>query len=126
MHFGEYEDGKSFGAYWVKKGHLVGSFLEGGTKEEYETISKATQLKPAVTIDLEELEREGLGFAHTVVSQQKVPEVKDIPSAEMVKQSASVVMIKKPLYVWHAATGVVVAASVAAFAFWYGRRRRRW
>ena len=90
------------------------------------THSKATQLKPAVTIDLEELEREGLGFAHTVVSQQKVPEVKDIPSAEMVKQSASVVMIKKPLYVWHAATGVVVAASVAAFAFWYGRRRRRW
>ncbi|KAG7559020.1 FAD/NAD(P)-binding domain [Arabidopsis thaliana x Arabidopsis arenosa] len=126
VHFGEYEDGKSFGAYWVKKGHLVGSFLEGGTKEEYETISKATQLKPAVTIDLEELEREGLGFAHTVVSQQKVPEVKDIPSAEMVRQSASVVMIKKPLYVWHAATGVVVAASVAAFAFWYGRRRRRW
>lgn len=122
VHFGEYEDGKSFGAYWVKKGHLVGSFLEGGTKEEYETISKATQLKPAVT-DLEALGREGLEFGQTVVSQQKV---KDVSSSEMVRQSSRVVMMEKPLHIWHAATGVVVAASVAAFAFWYGRRRRRW
>ncbi|VVB04264.1 unnamed protein product [Arabis nemorensis] len=125
MHFGEYEDGKSFGAYWVKKGYLVGSFLEGGSKEDYETISKATQLKPAVT-DLEALGREGLGFAQTVVSQQKVTKVKDVPSSEMVRQSSGVVMMEKPLHIWHAATGVVVAASVAAFAFWYGRRRRRW
>lgn len=124
VHFGEYEDGKAFGAYWVKKGHLVGSFLEGGTKEEYETISKATKLKPAVT-DLEELGR-GLEFAQTVVSQQIAAEVKDVQSSEMVRQSSRVVMMDKPLHLWHAATGVVVAASVAAFAFWYGRRRRRW
>lgn len=125
VHFGDYEEGKQFGAYWVKKGHLVGSFLEGGTKEEYEIISKATQLKPAVT-DLEELEREGLKFAQTIVSEQKVPEVKDVPSSKLVRQCSRVVVMEKPLYVWHAATGVVVAASVAAFAFWYGRRRRRW
>uniref|UniRef100_A0A1J3H9R2 monodehydroascorbate reductase (NADH) n=1 Tax=Noccaea caerulescens TaxID=107243 RepID=A0A1J3H9R2_NOCCA len=124
VHFGEYEDGKAFGAYWVKKGHLVGSFLEGGTKEEYETISKATKLKPAVT-DLEELGR-GLEFAQTVVSQQIAAEVKDVQRSEMVRQSSRVVMMDKPLHLWHAATGVVVAASVAAFAFWYGRRRRRW
>lgn len=126
VHFGEYEDGKAFGAYWVKKGHLVGSFLEGGTKEEYETISKATQLKPAV-IDLEELGRGGLEFAQTAVSQQIAAEVKNASSSEMVRQSSRVVMMDaKPLHLWHAATGVVVAASVAAFAFWYGRRRRRW
>uniref|UniRef100_A0A1J3K6I5 monodehydroascorbate reductase (NADH) n=1 Tax=Noccaea caerulescens TaxID=107243 RepID=A0A1J3K6I5_NOCCA len=124
VHFGEYEDGKAFGAFWVKKGHLVGSFLEGGTKEEYETISKATKLKPAVT-DLEELGR-GLEFAQTVVSQQIDAEVKDVQRSEMVRQSSRVVMMDKPLHLWHAATGVVVAASVAAFAFWYGRRRRRW
>ncbi|CAN7044915.1 hypothetical protein BRARA_B03313 [Brassica rapa] len=128
VHFGEYEDGKVFGAYWVKEGHLVGCFLEGGTKEQYETISKATQLKPAVT-DMEELEREGLGFTQTVVSQQVVTEVKDVPSSEIVRQTSrvvSLVTVEKPLHVWHAVTGVVVAASVTAFAFWYGRRRRRW
>ncbi|CAA7046613.1 unnamed protein product [Microthlaspi erraticum] len=124
VHFGEFEEGKAFGAYWVKKGHLVGSFLEGGTKEEYETISKATKLKPAV-IDLEELGR-GLEFAQTVVSQQIAAEVKEVQRSEMVRQSSGAVMMDKPLHLWHAATGVVVAASVAAFAFWYGRRRRRW
>ncbi|KAF3540013.1 hypothetical protein F2Q69_00024560 [Brassica cretica] len=128
VHFGEYEDGEVFGAYWVKEGHLVGCFLEGGTKEQYETISKATQLKPAVT-DMEKLEREGLGFTQTVVSQQVVTEVKDVLSSEIVRQTSrvvSLVTVEKPLHVWHAVTGVVVAASVTAFAFWYGRRRRRW
>ncbi|CAH8309213.1 unnamed protein product [Eruca vesicaria subsp. sativa] len=127
VHFGEYEEGKVFGAYWVKEGHLVGTFLEGGTKEEYETISKVTQLKPVV-MDMEELEREGLGFAERVVSQPVVEEVKEVvvQSSEVVKQVARVVTMEKPVHVWHAATGVVVAVSVAAFAFWYGRRRRRW
>ncbi|KAL0792651.1 hypothetical protein Bca101_064028 [Brassica carinata] len=127
VHFGDYEEGRVFGAYWVKEGHLVGSFLEGGTKEEYETISKAIQLRPAVG-DMEELGREGLGFAETVVSQPVVPEVTDVQSSVMVRQaSIRVVVMEKPLHVWHAVTGVVVAASVAAFAFWYGRKRsRKW
>ncbi|XP_010554049.1 PREDICTED: monodehydroascorbate reductase 4, peroxisomal [Tarenaya hassleriana] len=128
VHFGDYENGKVFGAYWVKKGQLVGSFLEGGTKEEYEDIAKAARLKPAVT-DLEELGEKGLGFAKRVVEEQTVP---DAGGGETLKQSSSstssaaVVVMEKPLHVWNAAAGVVVAASVAAFAFWYGRRRRRW
>ncbi|KAL8193526.1 hypothetical protein R6Q57_026661 [Mikania cordata] len=36
------------------------------------------------------------------------------------------VVLEKPVYPWHAAAGVVAAASIAAFAYWYGRRRRRW
>lgn len=124
VHFGDYENGKAFGAYWVKKGQLVGSFLEGGTKEEYEAISNATWLKPAV-IDLEELGKQGLGFAQSVVSQQ-VPEAGDFPGGGAVRQSSAAVVMEKPLHIWNAAAGVAVAASVAAFAFWYGRRRRRW
>ncbi|RVW46611.1 Monodehydroascorbate reductase 4, peroxisomal [Vitis vinifera] len=64
VHYGDFS-GSTFGAYWVSKGQLVGSFLEGGTKEEYEAIAKATKLKPDVE-DLAELERQGLGFALAV------------------------------------------------------------
>ncbi|KAF4381566.1 monodehydroascorbate reductase 4, peroxisomal [Cannabis sativa] len=117
IHFGDFS-GSTFGAYWVHKGHLVGSFLEGGTKEEYETIAKATRLKPAIE-DIAELERRGLGFALAI--SQKPPEstVAAIPQPDFALQ--------KTLYPWHATAGVLVAASVAAFAYWYGRRRhRRW
>ncbi|WP_247964435.1 hypothetical protein, partial [Escherichia coli] len=34
VHFGDFS-GNTFGAYRVNKGHLVVSFLEGGSKEEY-------------------------------------------------------------------------------------------
>ncbi|KAL3526410.1 hypothetical protein ACH5RR_011066 [Cinchona calisaya] len=119
VHFGDFS-GKTFGAYWINKGHLVGSFLEGGTKEEYEVIAKATRLKPAVE-DLGEVERQGLGFALTATQQPS----SSSPSQSVDAGSSSLV-IKKPLYAWHATAGVIVAASVAAFAYWYGRRRRRW
>lgn len=120
VHFGDFDDGKTIGAYWVSKGQLVGSFLEGGTKEEYEAIARATRLKPVVQ-DLAELERLGLDFAASVVSLttlQQTPSGPDIDPPNLV--------VEKPLYVWHATAGVVVAASVAAFAYWYGRRRKRW
>lgn len=116
VHFGDFS-GTTFGAYWVSKGHLVGSFLEGGTKEEYEALAKATRLKPVVE-DLAELERQGLGFA--LSSSQK-----PLPSPP-VTVSSSDLIVEKPLYAWHATAGVIVAASIAAFAYWYGRRRRRW
>lgn len=41
IHFGDFS-GSSFGAYWVHKGQLVGSFLEGGTKEQYEAIAQVS------------------------------------------------------------------------------------
>lgn len=117
VHFGDYS-GPTFGAYWINKGHLVGSFLEGGTKEEYEAIAKATRLKPEVE-DITELESQGLAFA-LAVSKQPLPEP---PPVEVSNTS---LVLETPLYAWHATAGVVVAASVAAFAYWYGRRRKRW
>ncbi|XP_030530800.1 monodehydroascorbate reductase 4, peroxisomal [Rhodamnia argentea] len=118
IHFGDFS-GSKFGAYWVSKGHLVGSFLEGGTKEDYEAIAKATRLKPAID-DSAMLETQGLSFALAVSQKPSA-----VPPVE-ISSSTSTVVLKKPVYVWHATAGVVVAASVAAFAYWYGRRRRRW
>ncbi|KAK7266073.1 hypothetical protein RIF29_18713 [Crotalaria pallida] len=109
--------GTTFGAYWVSKGHLVGAFLEGGTKEEYEAIAKATRLRPEIE-DLGELERQGLGFA--VTTSQK-----PLPVSLPVDVRASDILLEKPLFAWHATAGVILAASIAAFAYFYGRRRRR-
>ncbi|XWS44168.1 hypothetical protein CRYUN_Cryun15aG0021200 [Craigia yunnanensis] len=116
VYFGDYS-GSTLGAYWISKGHLVGSFLEGGTKEEYEALSNATRLKPAIE-DLAELGRQGLNFALTV-SKKPQP----TPPIEV---SSSSLVLEKSVYAWHATAGVVLATSIAAFAYWYGRRRRRW
>ncbi|PPS17580.1 hypothetical protein GOBAR_AA02997 [Gossypium barbadense] len=117
VHFGDYL-GTKFGAYWINNGHLVGSFLEGGTEDEFEAIANATQLKPAVD-DLAEVGRQGLNFAMTGNKQIK----SHTPSIEAGTSSP---VVETPIYPWHATAGVAVAASVAAFAYWYGRRRRRW
>lgn len=120
VHFGDFS-GSSFGAYWVNKCHIVGSFLEGGSKEEYEAIAKITRLKPAIE-DLADLERRGLGFALTF-SHKAEP----LSEAVVVSSgSGSAIVMEKPLHAWHATAGVFLAASIAAFAYWYGRRRRRW
>lgn len=117
IHFGDFS-GSAFGAYWVNKGHLVGSFLEGGTKDEYEAIAKATRLKPAIE-NISELERQGLGFALAI--SQKPPQ----PTVPVNVRETDLI-VGKPIYAWHATAGVALAASIAAFAYWYGRRRRRW
>ncbi|KAL9235257.1 hypothetical protein vseg_010032 [Gypsophila vaccaria] len=116
VHFGDYS-GNRFGAYWVKDGRLVGSFLEGGDKEEYEALARVTNLKPSVG-NLAELEKEGLSFCVHIFKNTPPPPPLDVG------MSASVVT--KPVYIWHASAGIVFAASIAAFAYWYGRRRRRW
>lgn len=116
VHFGDFS-GKSFGAYWVKDGQLVGSFLEGGTKEEYEAVAKATRLKPLVE-NLSDLETQGLQFSFEICRQP--------PQSQPIEVEASIALVEKPLYAWHATAGFVLAASIAAFAYWYGRRRRRW
>ncbi|KAL6011502.1 Monodehydroascorbate reductase 4, peroxisomal [Asimina triloba] len=114
VHYGNFSSGP-FGAYWVNKGRLVGAFLEGGNREEYEAIAKATKLRPLVK-DLGELENQGLQFA-VLVSQQ--------PAATIHTPTSSL-LVEQHIHAWHAVAGVVVAASIAAVAFWYGRRRRRW
>ncbi|PIN07884.1 Monodehydroascorbate/ferredoxin reductase [Handroanthus impetiginosus] len=117
VHFGDFS-GSSFGAYWIHKGHLVGSFLEGGTKEHYEAIAWATRLKPEIK-DLSELERQGFDFALSL--RQKPPS-----SGPNDIGGGLGLIVEKPSYAWHATAGVIVAASIAAFAYWYGRRRRLW
>lgn len=119
VHFGDYS-GKSFGAYWVRDGQLVGSFLEGGTKEDYEALARATRLKPSVE-KLDELENQGLSFA-LEMSQKPLPSLPSPP----VDVGSSVAILEKPIHAWHATAGVVLAASIAVCAYWYGRRRRRW
>nr|KJB33788.1 hypothetical protein B456_006G030700 [Gossypium raimondii] len=117
VHFGDYL-GTKFGAYWINNGHLVGSFLEGGTEDEFEAIANAAQLKPAVD-DLAEVERQGLNFAMT--GNKKIK-----PQTPLIEAGTSSLVVETLIYPWHATAGVVVAASVAAFAYWYGKRRRRW
>lgn len=119
VHFGDFS-GKSFGAYWVKDGQLVGSFLEGGNKEEYEALARATRLKPSVEI-LTELESKGLSFCFDICQNSPPSPVIDVGSS-----TESFTVVKKPIHVWHATAGVIFAASVAGFAYWYGRRRKRW
>ncbi|KAL3640116.1 Monodehydroascorbate reductase 4, peroxisomal [Castilleja foliolosa] len=117
VHFGDFA-GPTFGAYWVNKGYLVGSFLEGGTKEQYDAIACTTRLKPKID-DVAELERQGLGFALSVSQKPVSLRPSDV-------DGGSGVVLEKPMYAWHATAGVIVAASIVAFAYWYGRRRRRW
>lgn len=117
VHFGDYL-GTKFGAYWINNGHLVGSFLEGGTEDEFEAIAKATQLKPTID-DQAEVGQQGLNFAMIVNKKIK-------PQTPSIEPGTSSLVVKTSIYPWHATAGVVVAASVAAFAYWYGRRRRRW
>ncbi|XP_024974951.1 monodehydroascorbate reductase 4, peroxisomal-like [Cynara cardunculus var. scolymus] len=101
VHFGDFS-GTRFGAYWVNNGRLVGCFLEGGDKEDYDAIANVIRVKPAVA-DLGELERRGVEFAVGV--SQKLP--------------VATVVHGGGLY---ASFGIVVAASVALFAYWYVRK----
>lgn len=112
VHYGDFSGG-TFGAYWMNKGQIVGAFLEGGNKEEYEAIAKVARLRPMVE-DIAELERQELEFALRVSREAEHDPV------------AETNLVERPMYTWHATAGVIVAASIAAFAYWYGRRRRRW
>ncbi|KAK9064760.1 hypothetical protein SSX86_016142 [Deinandra increscens subsp. villosa] len=103
VHFGDFS-GTKFGAYWVNNGRLVGCFLEGGGDEDYVAIAKVVRLKPVV-LDLGELERKGVDFV-VAVSQKLAVSPPSLP-------------LKKSVYLWYAASGFVVGASVAAFAYWH-------
>ena len=83
-------------------------------------MSKVTRLKPAIE-DVAELQRQGLGFA-LAASQEPAPP----PPSPSLGVGGPALALGRPLYAWHATAGVIVAASVAAFAYWYGRKRRRW
>lgn len=105
VHFGDFS-GNTFGAYWIHKGRLVGSFLEGGTKEKYDAIARVTYLKPRVK-DLGELERQGVDFALSL--SKKFPTDIDFGFR---------IIFKKLLYVWRGSAAFVGAVLVGAFAWW--------
>lgn len=104
VHFGDFS-GTKFGAYWVNNGRLVGCFLEGGGNEDYEAIAKVIRLKPVI-VDLSELERKGVDF---VVECQKPP------VSSSVHRGVCGLHLAKPVYLWYATSGIMVAT----FAYWY-------
>ncbi|RRT41246.1 hypothetical protein B296_00047483 [Ensete ventricosum] len=109
VHYGDFNSGR-FGAYWTNKGVIVGAFLEGGSREDYEAIAKAVRFKAAVK-DTHELESTGLEFALRA-SQQAAPDAG--------------LLVERLSYTRYATAGVAVALSIAAFAYWYAKRRRVW
>lgn len=59
VHFGEPASGK-FGAFFVEKGRVVGSFLEGGSPEEFGAMKRVAEVQPDAPSDLAS---QGLAFA---------------------------------------------------------------
>lgn len=51
-----------FGQYWIQNGKVIGAFLESGTPEENNAISKVARAQPTA-LSLEELAKEGINFA---------------------------------------------------------------
>lgn len=123
VHFGDFPNGR-FGAYWVNEGRIIGAFLEGGAKEDYEAIAKVVKTKAKVSA-VRELEKLGLEFAFKE-SQKLIDSTGPGGSTSSGTVSSTGAIMEKPLYKYHATAGVLVAASIAVFAYWYGWRRRRW
>ncbi|EPS68137.1 hypothetical protein M569_06637, partial [Genlisea aurea] len=124
VHFGDQSKG-NLGVYWIDKERrrLVGSFLEGGTKEEYEAMAEATRDQAVIEEDVGEVERRGL----ELVLSLREKKAGFSPTGGGGGERSLMTMQKPPApeYVWHATAGVVVAVSIAAFGYWYGKRRRR-
>ncbi|MQM21666.1 hypothetical protein Taro_054710 [Colocasia esculenta] len=99
VRYGDFS-GMRFGAYWVDNGRLVGAFLEGGNRHEFEAIARAIRMKLAVK-DLTELEQSGIEFAVQACRHA----------------SASAYGAGKMTYAIIA--GAFLAVIVAALAHWY-------
>jgi len=110
VHFGDLSLSASsppkFGAFWVSAGRIAGAFLEGGSPEEYEAIAHAVR-SGAAAPDAARLAREGLAF---VVREGRSPAARGGDSD------------KPSSYAWHATVGVAAVVSIAALAYWYGRK----
>lgn len=117
--FGNHSE-KKFGAFWVDKGNLVGAFLEGGNKEEYAALENICRLKPAIR-DLDMLASQGLSFTF---SFKESPSHSSLISS--VAERGCVLLDTPPSFALQVSAGIAVAVSVSLFAFWYGKRRRRW
>ncbi|KAG8072052.1 hypothetical protein GUJ93_ZPchr0006g45726 [Zizania palustris] len=105
VHFGDLAPGDGatpkFGAYWVREGRIAGAFIEGGSRQENESIA-ATVRHGAAVPDVPELRRRGLAFATQATGNTKL--------------AAG----DKPTCGWHATVVVAAAVSIAVFACWFG------
>eukprot|EP00897_Mesotaenium_endlicherianum_P007619 jgi/Mesen1/6886/ME000353S05910 len=120
---------RKFGAYWVDKGRVVGAFLEGGSQDEYSAIARVARLRPPVA-DKARLPELGLGFAMQFAEQPQ-PGLSAGGGGQAGKGGAGgggggllMAMVPSPLTVQLTA-GICVAASVAAVAYLYGKRKKR-
>eukprot|EP00252_Welwitschia_mirabilis_P007734 TRINITY_DN193_c0_g1_i1.p1 TRINITY_DN193_c0_g1~~TRINITY_DN193_c0_g1_i1.p1 ORF type:complete len:483 (-),score=98.65 TRINITY_DN193_c0_g1_i1:286-1734(-) len=115
FHFGDHGVGK-FGAFWVDKGHLVGAFLEGGDRDEYNALANAVRCRAA--INNFSILSNGLEFA---MSFKEVPPQDS--TQEMKRESNS--LLQEIPYSLQVCAGILGAVAAASFAYWYGKRRRR-
>lgn len=117
--FGEPAKGK-FGTFYVDKGHLVGVFLEGGSKEEYVAMAKAARMRPVVE-DRNVLAGQGIGYVLGLLEagQGGSSIIGSISGEKPVSLGTSSLAVQ-------ASAGLALAVTLALVAYWYGRRRRRW
>jgi len=117
--FGDREFGK-FGAYWVHKGRVVGVFLEGGSKVEYNALAKTARERPQVK-DVGLLKKQGLEFALAVA--EPMPQMSLMSS---ISSAESELLLSHP-YKWaiQAGSGVALGLAVVGVIYWFGSRRSR-
>lgn len=117
--FGDRELGK-FGAYWVHKGRVVGVFLEGGSKAEYNALAKTARERPQVK-DVGLLKKQGLEFALAVA--EPMPQMTLMNS---ISSPESELLLSHP-YKWaiQAGSGVALGLAVVGVIYWFGSRRSR-
>lgn len=118
--FGSPSD-KKFGAFWVDRGFLVGAFLEGGNKEEYVTLERVARLKPPIK-DVEVLARQGLSFPFPL----KEPQSHSSSLISSVAEKSQTLLEHPPSFALQVTAGIAAAVGISVFAFWYGKKRRRW
>lgn len=120
--FGSAKDTK-MGAFWVEKGQLMGAFLEGGNKDDYASLALLARLRPPIK-DIRMLAKQGL--AYSFFGEESIS-----PSSCLISSvtEKSQLLLEPPPSSSHAiqiCAGIAVAVGVSAFAFWYGKKRRRW
>lgn len=118
--FGNPKD-KKFGAFWVDKGLLVGAFLEGGNKEEYASLTMVARSRPCVK-DVETLAKQGLSFPFSF----KEPANPSCSLITSVAEKSQLLLETPSCFFVQVSAGIAVAVGVSVFAFWYGKKRRRW
>lgn len=113
-----------FGAYWVHDGKVVGTFLEGGSEEEYVALVRVARDQPEVA-DVPLLKEQGLEFALGYTPKPAGP-IAPIEKTLIESLNEGHMILAAPsISIYQVAAGVAAAVALGGFAYWYGRRRRR-